>query len=166
MIIKPSTKLCTDYEAFSQLAHRSDEPIFITKDGEGDLVLMSIELYETYFSTEKQHEQYPDAQFDQKNTEERVDHMTELTLGKVLKEMYRTAPRGRQVTSIHVFSIYYARTIEQERLQKKEILKNAGLPESYQTEVSKGINLADYVDVKEEVAQHIREIQASFEGER
>jgi len=30
----------------SQLCHKSDEPIYITKNGYGDLVVMSIEAYE------------------------------------------------------------------------------------------------------------------------
>ena len=35
-----------DTSAISDLCHKSDEPIFITKNGYGDMVLMSIELFE------------------------------------------------------------------------------------------------------------------------
>jgi len=157
LIIKSSENLCKDYEAFSKLAHKSAEPIFITKEGEGDLVLMSIELYEKQFA------QVPKAGGAKKRTTEGEKEMTELLLGNVLKQLYETAPRGLQVASIHTFSIYYADTIEKERLNKKEILRSAGLQESYQTEISKGINLARYVSVKEEFAQYILEIQRSFE---
>ena len=46
MIIKPSAALRNEYTSISNLAKETKEPIYITKNGEGDLVLMSIEAFE------------------------------------------------------------------------------------------------------------------------
>ena len=45
MQIKSSTTLRNNYGDISSLAHQTQEPIFITKNGEGDLVVMSVESY-------------------------------------------------------------------------------------------------------------------------
>ncbi|MDR1017161.1 MAG: type II toxin-antitoxin system Phd/YefM family antitoxin [Lachnospiraceae bacterium] len=46
MIIKASTALRNEYSTISNLAQTSKEPIFITKNGEGDGVFMSIDTFE------------------------------------------------------------------------------------------------------------------------
>ena len=44
MIIKASAVLRNDYTSISNIAKETKEPIYITKNGEGDLVLMSIDV--------------------------------------------------------------------------------------------------------------------------
>ena len=46
MHITSSTALRSDYNTVSSLAKDTQEPIYITKNGEGDLVVMSIEAFE------------------------------------------------------------------------------------------------------------------------
>jgi PHD/YefM family antitoxin component YafN of YafNO toxin-antitoxin module len=45
MIIKSSTALINDYDKISALCKEKMQPVYLTKDGEGDLVVMSIEAY-------------------------------------------------------------------------------------------------------------------------
>ena len=46
MLMKPSSALRDDYTAISAMAHRETEPIYITQNGERDIVVMSIEAFE------------------------------------------------------------------------------------------------------------------------
>ena len=46
MIIKASATLRNEYASISDIAKKTKEPIYITKNGEGDLVVMNIEAFE------------------------------------------------------------------------------------------------------------------------
>lgn len=45
--IRPSADLRNSYNEISEFCHEYSEPVFITKNGKGDLAVMSIEVYET-----------------------------------------------------------------------------------------------------------------------
>lgn len=45
-IIKPISDLRNHFNEISEICHREGEPVFITKNGKGDLVVMSISEYE------------------------------------------------------------------------------------------------------------------------
>ncbi len=46
--IRPSAYLRNNYNEVSEYCHSNMEPVFITKNGHGDLAVMSIEAYEKY----------------------------------------------------------------------------------------------------------------------
>lgn len=46
IMIKPVSDLRNNFSTISEICHSQDEPIFFTKNGSGDLVVMSIEAYE------------------------------------------------------------------------------------------------------------------------
>jgi PHD/YefM family antitoxin component YafN of YafNO toxin-antitoxin module len=45
LLIKPSTSLRNEYASISDFCREKQEPVFLTRNGEGDLVVMSIEAY-------------------------------------------------------------------------------------------------------------------------
>lgn len=45
MHIKPSTAICQNYNEIAELCRSSREPVYLTKNGEGDLVVMDIETF-------------------------------------------------------------------------------------------------------------------------
>lgn len=45
-MIRPSSDLRNKYNDISEYVNRTNEPVFITKNGYGDIVVMSIEAYE------------------------------------------------------------------------------------------------------------------------
>lgn len=46
LIIKASASLRNEYGVISDMAKNTKEPIYITKNGEGDLVVMNIDAFE------------------------------------------------------------------------------------------------------------------------
>lgn len=46
MEIRSSTVLRNSYNELSNLAHETQQPIYITKNGDGDIVVQSIDAYE------------------------------------------------------------------------------------------------------------------------
>ncbi|MGA1819695.1 MAG: type II toxin-antitoxin system Phd/YefM family antitoxin [Thermoplasmatota archaeon] len=45
-IIRPISDLRNDFSEISELCHQNDEPVYITRNGRGDLVVMSLAHYE------------------------------------------------------------------------------------------------------------------------
>jgi prevent-host-death family protein len=45
-IIRPISDLRNNFTSISETVHADDEPVFLTKNGIGDMVVMSIDYYE------------------------------------------------------------------------------------------------------------------------
>ena len=45
-IIKPVSDLRNKFNEISEICHKEGEPVFLTKNGKGDLVVMSLAAYE------------------------------------------------------------------------------------------------------------------------
>ena len=88
MKIKSSTVLRNGYNTISTLAHENQEPIYITKNGEGDIVLMSVDALENREQLLKHRAAILEAEFSRLNGEPTysVDEIR-----KMLKEKYHNA---------------------------------------------------------------------------
>lgn len=51
--IRPSSDLRNKYNEISDYCHKTNNPVFLTKNGSGDLVVMSIERYELLTAREE-----------------------------------------------------------------------------------------------------------------
>ena len=81
MIIKPSAALRNDYTSVSNLAKETEEPIYITKNGEGDLVLMSIDAIEKREQILKLRERILQAE------QERIDGAETLSISEARRKL-------------------------------------------------------------------------------
>lgn len=67
-------------------------------------------------------------------------------LARELKARYQGAPSREQVVQIHLFGIQRAEALESVSLA--ELLSKAGMPDSYKTELRKGIRLSEHVTLR------------------
>lgn len=67
-------------------------------------------------------------------------------MGAALKRAVAEANPGDKATAIHLFGIMFADELKVSSVD--EVVKLAGLPKSWGTEVRKGIKLAQYVRLK------------------
>lgn len=67
-------------------------------------------------------------------------------MGTILKEMYGNAEDKMQVASIHIFGIKYGKNIIENEFKAPDIIKTAGLNESYSTELQKALNIYRCLD--------------------
>lgn len=70
--IRPITDL-RDTSKISDLCHKYEEPLFITKNGYGDLVVMSIETYEKSMAKLDLYQKLAEAEAQIKNGEQLLD---------------------------------------------------------------------------------------------
>jgi PHD/YefM family antitoxin component YafN of YafNO toxin-antitoxin module len=80
--IRNSTDLLHNYGEISTFCHEYREPVFLTKNGEGDLAVMSIETYEEITGKRELYRLLEDGMNDIKNgnilTEEQMDKSLDL----------------------------------------------------------------------------------------
>ena len=88
MIIKASTALRNDYAGISNLAKETNEPIYITKNGDGDLVVMNIEAFEKREQMLKLRERVLKAE------QERIEGQPTMSVAEARKRLREQANEG------------------------------------------------------------------------
>jgi len=78
----PTTITCAElknnYDDISRICHETKEPVYITKDGQNDLVVLSNEVYEEYdkkmseIEYEMFYKEYPDVESFKKDVYEKL----------------------------------------------------------------------------------------------
>lgn len=73
-IIRPISDLRNNFNDISEICHREAEPIFITKNGHGDLVVMSMALYEKQLALIDLYQKLSVAEAQSKSSVQSVPH--------------------------------------------------------------------------------------------
>ncbi len=72
--IRPISDLRNNFAEISKLVHETSEPVFLTKNGHGDMVVMSIEAYERQLFQNEIYFKLKEAEMEAKSTDVRHTH--------------------------------------------------------------------------------------------
>jgi prevent-host-death family protein len=73
-IIKPVSELRNNFNEISNLCHEQTEPVYLTKNGKGDMVVMSIAKYEEQLKRLELYSKILEAETEAKTSDERYTH--------------------------------------------------------------------------------------------
>ena len=83
--IRPVSDLRNNFTDISRVIHETSEPIFLTKNGYGDMVVMSIEAYEKFQFENEVYFKLKEAELQAKSTDMRYSH--EQVFGNLRKKL-------------------------------------------------------------------------------
>lgn len=72
--IRPISDLRNKFADISRIVHETAEPVFLTKNGYGDMVVMSIEAYEQKLFKSEIYFKLKEAELEAKYTDKRYSH--------------------------------------------------------------------------------------------
>ena len=72
--IRPVSDLRNSFAEISKIVHETAEPVFLTKNGYGDMVVMSIEAFERRRFESEVYLKLKEAEFEAKSTDKRYSH--------------------------------------------------------------------------------------------
>ncbi|ATW26371.1 type II toxin-antitoxin system Phd/YefM family antitoxin [Candidatus Formimonas warabiya] len=72
--IRPVSDLRNNFADISRIVHETAEPVFLTKNGYGDMVVMSMEAYERHQFESEVYFKLKEAELEAKITDKRYSH--------------------------------------------------------------------------------------------
>ena len=85
-MIRPISDLRNNFADISKIVHGSYEPIFLTKNGHGEMVVMSVETYENLLATSEIHAKLTEAGKQARTSDNRISHQEVMDEGrKIIK---------------------------------------------------------------------------------
>lgn len=72
--IRPVSDLRNNFTEISNIVHETNNPIFLTKNGYGDMVVMSVEAYENMKFQNEIYFKLKEAEMENKNSDKRYTH--------------------------------------------------------------------------------------------
>ena len=72
--IRPVSDLRNNFAEISRIVHETAEPVFLTKNGYGDMVVMSIEAFERRRFESEVYLKLKEAELEAKSTDRRYSH--------------------------------------------------------------------------------------------
>jgi prevent-host-death family protein len=78
-VIRPISDLRNNFNIISDICHKNAEPVFITKNGHGDMVVMSLALYEKQQSLIELYQKLSEAEAESQSNEPKISHKDLMT---------------------------------------------------------------------------------------
>lgn len=72
--IRPVSDLRNNFADISRIVHETGEPVFLTRNGYGDMVVMSMEAYERKLFESEIYFKLKEAELEAKSTDKRFSH--------------------------------------------------------------------------------------------
>ncbi len=72
--IRPVSDLRNNFADISRVVHETGEPVFLTKNGYGNMVVMSMEAYERYQFESEVYFKLKEAELEARTTDKRYSH--------------------------------------------------------------------------------------------
>jgi len=77
--IRPISDLRNNFNIISDICHKNAEPVFITKNGQGDMVVMSLALYEKQQALIELYQKLSEAEAESQSNETKIAHKDLMT---------------------------------------------------------------------------------------